>query len=168
MLGLESTPPFLDSQLQTLMPLTNQYPNFDFPKPCGMGAIFHNQAGDLHTPTKGLDMVSPLSFPTLTAVVSQNPHELPEQLCTSTLAHQLPNSDLYAQQSTYAPNVLMNRDSGYDTMDETFEDLSISCSGMHADSRSSLTTSTGLADQINTPYADDEKWVGRLYPSCCM
>lgn len=49
-----------DSRLMPLSSLANQHPGCYTPKSSGIGAIFHNQAGNLHSPSLDLKM-TPLS-----------------------------------------------------------------------------------------------------------
>lgn len=82
-----------------------------------MSGVFHNQAGDLHTPGMGFGLGTPLSIShseTHTNSASAidmhafHPHLLQSQPYQS--------SNPFAQQQTYAPSSFVHQDSGYETI----------------------------------------------------
>ena len=76
--------------------------------------IFHNQAGDLHTPGMAFQLGTPLSSDdshpgTTVDIHGFHPHLLHPQTFHST-------TDLH-QQRTYAPSSFLHQDSGYETLE---------------------------------------------------
>jgi hypothetical protein len=150
---LNLTPSFMDPESLDMMNLAAQHPGFYTPNSGGMGAIFHNQAGDLHTPTLGLNSMTPLSLPLSTAGVPPNLPGTMGPYNPQLFAHQMPQMNMYAQtqQQSFAPSTFMRRgDSGYDGMDESTEG-----NDMQMDEVSNFTGSTAdLAGQVDMSYVD--------------
>ncbi|KAJ5594813.1 uncharacterized protein N7459_001021 [Penicillium hispanicum] len=134
--------------------LAGQHPGFYTPNSGGMGAIFHNQAGDLHTPTVGLNMITPLSLANTIPGAQPNMDQFNPQY----LAQHMPDMNPYVQQASYAPSAFMHRDS-YDAMDESGDGSSIN--DIAVDNTSNLTTSTDLsaagAASVGMSFADGEQ-----------
>lgn len=132
------------------------------PNSGGLGTVFHNQAGDLHTPNLGLNLMSPLS--------------LGHQMCTNNLsadgssmgldpfnqqymAQHYHNPQPFAQQATFAPGALVHRDSGYDAMDDSVDELSLNDMELQANASSQLVGSTVPTSAQLDPDTPGEKYV---------
>ncbi len=82
-----------------------------------MGGVFHNQAGDLHTPGMGFGLGTPLSISN-----SEGHHSVASAIDMHGfhphLLHSQPfsNPNLFAQQQSYAPSSFVHQDSSYETM----------------------------------------------------
>ncbi|KAJ5924512.1 hypothetical protein N7466_008699 [Penicillium verhagenii] len=146
---LNFSPSWLDSGSVNMVPMANQHPGFYTPNSGGLGAIFHSQAGDLHTPTAGLHTMTPLSLTNpITGPHQHHPgmsHFSPQYLQHH---HQMPEMNPYMQ-SSYAPSAFMQRDAGYDVMDETVDDSSVN--GISIDQMSNASGITASTDFSSAP-----------------
>lgn len=151
------TSQWMDPSAMPEMSLASQHPGFYTPNSGGMGAIFHSQAGDLHTPTLGLNMITPLSLANPMPGGPAN-HQQPgmDHFNPQYLAQHMPEMDSYAQQASYAPSAFMHRDSAFDAMDESVDGSSLN--GVPVDQTSNVTASTDFS-QMSVSYAHGEKWV---------
>ncbi|KAJ5265220.1 uncharacterized protein N7525_007424 [Penicillium rubens] len=149
-LGL--TPSWMESASYSMMPPANQHTSFYAPTLSGMGAMFHNQAGDLHTPT-GMHLVTPLSG--MPAV--HNHHSVSFEPFHPGFMNPVNDMNPYTQQSSYAPSVFMHRDSGYDSMDDTLDE---SLNDEHVETASNLTALTEFSAQMagDMSYANGENF----------
>lgn len=144
---LNFSPSWMDPGSMHMMALGPQHPGFYTPNSGGMGAVFHNQAGDLHTPTIGLHNMTPLS---LTNSVPQAPqqhhHHQPgmDHFNPHYLGQQMPEMNSYMQQPSFAPSAFMQRDAGYDVMDESLDDSSVN--GLPIDQVSNVSNVTSSTD----------------------
>jgi hypothetical protein len=146
---LSFTQSWLDSCPMTT--LDGQHPSIYTPYLGRMenGAIFHNLAGDLHTPTLGQNKVTPLSLSNPMEDVQRN-HQLGlGQFSQQNLVQHM--TDMKLGQTSNAPSAFMHRDSGYDTMDESM-DGSIRASSITA---STVFATTGATSGMS--YAEEEK-----------
>jgi len=141
-LGL--TPSWMEPGSYSMMPLANQPPGFYTPNSGGMGAIFHNQAGDLHTPT-GMHTMTPLSLSGMPG--THHPHASGFEPFNPHLLQSMQEMNPYSQQPSYAPSAFMHRDSGYDAMDDSMDNSSIN--DVHADTASNITASTDFSAQMS-------------------
>ena len=150
-LGL--TPSWMESASYSMMPPANQHTSFYAPTSSGMGAMFHNQAGDLHTPT-GMHLMTPLSG--MPAV--HNHHSVSFEPFHPQFMNPMNDMNPYTQQPSYAPSAFMHRDSGYDAMDDILDE---SLNDVHVETSSNLTASTDFSAQMagDMSYANGEKWV---------
>lgn len=130
-LGL--TPSWMEPGSYSMMPLSNQNPGFYTPNSGGMGTIFHNQAGDLHTPT-GMHLITPLSLAGIPA--AQHPHANGFEPFNPQLVHTLHDVNQYSQQPSYAPSAFMHREMGYDAMDDSMGSID-----NHVETGSNITVS---------------------------
>jgi len=108
--------PSMDTNSFAFANFANQHSAGFTPTPGGTNPLFHNQAGDLHTPGMGFQLGTPLSsgdsHPTSAIDVQGfNAHLLH--------SHQYQTSSDFQEQQSFAPSTFMHRDSGYDTMDQT-------------------------------------------------
>lgn len=113
------TPSLLDTNSFTFASFANQPPGYYTPTPGGMNTLYHSQAGDLHTPSMGLHLGTPLSLS-----LSEGPLQAESSIVDmhgfhSHMFH--PNSfqqpDPYSQQQSYAPSSFVHQDSGYEAVD---------------------------------------------------
>ena len=58
------TPSMMDPNSHSFNMFANQMPGYYTPTPGGTSTLYHNQAGDLHTPGYGVGLGTPLSLPT--------------------------------------------------------------------------------------------------------
>jgi len=58
------TPSLMDPNSHSFNMLANQLPGYYTPTPGGTNTLYHHQAGDLHTPSFGMGINTPLSLPT--------------------------------------------------------------------------------------------------------
>ncbi|KAJ5866090.1 hypothetical protein N7534_000643 [Penicillium rubens] len=149
-LGL--TPSWMESASYSMMPPANQHTSFYAPTSSGMGAMFHNQAGDLHTPT-GMHLMTPLSG--MPAV--HNHHSVSFEPFHPQFMNPMNDMNPYTQQPSYAPSAFMHRDSGYDAMDDILDE---SLNDVHVETSSNLTASTDFSAQMagDMSYANGEKF----------
>lgn len=157
---LNFSPSWMDPGPINMMSLGPQHPGFYTPNSGGMGAIFHNQAGDLHTPTVGLHNMTPLS---LSNQVTAPPQQGMEHFNPHYLAQQMPDMNSYIQQASYAPSDFMQRDPGYDVMDESVDDAS--ANGISIDQSSNISTMTSSTDfsAANGPAPVGVSYAGATY-----
>jgi len=146
---------WVDPNSVPMMPLASQYPGFYTPNSGGMGAVFHNQAGDLHTPTVGLNMITPLS---LSNTIPAQPNQGLDQFSQQYLEQPVPEINPYVQPASYAPSAFMHsRESGYDAMDESGDNSSLN--EFPVDQASTISTSTDFSNASGMPYSQGEKYV---------
>ncbi|KAJ8063869.1 hypothetical protein OCU04_007723 [Sclerotinia nivalis] len=128
------TPSLLDSNNFSFSSFANGTPGpFYTPTPGGANTLYHNQAGDLHTPGMGMNMGlgTPLSLPTSTdglhthtmMDMSHFGQQMPPQFQNfNPFAH--PHHQQQAQQqqpTSFAPSSFVHQDTGYETMDHEGE-----------------------------------------------
>ncbi|KAI2732592.1 transcriptional regulator family: Grainyhead/CP2 [Penicillium roqueforti] len=149
-LGL--TPSWMESASYSMMPLANPHSGFYTPTSSGMGAMFHNQAGDLHTPT-GMHLMTPLAG--MPAV--HNHHSTGFEPFHPQFMNSVHGMNPYTQPS-YAPSAFMHRDTGYDVMDDTLDDSSLN--DVRVETASNVTASTEYSAQLagDMSYAKGEKF----------
>lgn len=149
---LNFSPSWMDpAAMQMMSSFAGQHPGLYTPNSAGMGAIFHNQAGDLHTPTAGLNMITPLSIAN-TMSGSHHPVHMDQQLQQQYLSQQMPEINPYIQQASFAPSAFMHRDS-FDAMDESGDNRSLASLQV-----SNVASSTDHSDGLNILYAEGENF----------
>ncbi|PYH67123.1 uncharacterized protein BO88DRAFT_417032 [Aspergillus vadensis CBS 113365] len=92
----------------------------------GLGAVYHSQAGDLHTPVTGLSMMTPLSLSQQTPAAPVNPETAASGLGHFNQQYIPPHFHCpqpFTQQPTLASNDLVQSDAGYDAMSEHAEEF---------------------------------------------
>jgi hypothetical protein len=119
------TPSLLDPNSLAFTSFANQPPTYYTP-PGGNNALFHSQAGDLHTPSMGdLGLETPLSQATSadglhgTMMDMSAFGHMPSQFQNYNPfgdPHQHPSHE--HQQTSYAPSSFVRHDTGYETMDQ--------------------------------------------------
>lgn len=155
-LGL--TPSWMEPGSYSMMPLASQHTGFYTPNSGGMGTIFHNQAGDLHTPT-GMHLITPLS---LSGMPAHNQHSNAFEPFHPQFMNPMHTMNPYVQQQSYAPGAFMHRDPTFDAMDDTLDDASVN--DMRAETASNVTASTDFSTQMGAQtggelsYAKGEKF----------
>lgn len=112
-------------------------------------AIFHNLAGDRHTPTLGQSMVTPLSLSTSMEDVQPNHQPGLGRFSQQNLVQHV--ADMNTGQTSNAPSAFVHRDPGYDTMDESMDGF-ILASNIIASTVFTTTSATS-----GRPYTDEEK-----------
>lgn len=78
--------------------------------------IYHNRAGDLHTPSMGFHMGTPMSMPTTDGQIHPASELDMHALHPNLLSSFLPSAS-YPQQQSYAPSSFIRQDSGFEAMD---------------------------------------------------
>ena len=152
---LNFTSSWVDPSAMPMMPLASQYPGFYTPNSGGMGAIFHNQAGDLHTPTVGMNMITPLS---LSNSMPAPPNQASIDQFNQQYLGQSVEMNSFVQPASYAPSAFMNgRESGYEAMDESGDSSSLN--EFPVDHASTISTSTDFSSASGMPYCQGEKYV---------
>lgn len=120
------TPSLLDPNSFAFSHFANQPPGYYTPTSAGTNALFHSQAGDLHTPGMGIGMGlgTPLSMPTLDHGVQAG--SMMDMSAFTPQQMQPPHFHNYNnfgqhqehhQQSSFAPSSFVHQDTGYETMD---------------------------------------------------
>lgn len=102
----------------------NAHPSYYTPTPGGSNPLFHNQAGDLHTPSihLGQGLHTPLSMPSSgEAIPSGATMDMAGFQALQPHQFQHFNSFLQVQppQQTYAPSSFVHQDTGYETMEHS-------------------------------------------------
>lgn len=107
------TPSMMDPNSHSFNMFANQMPGYYTPTPGGTNTLYHNQAGDLHTPGFGMGgLGTPLSMPTSEsalhagqqAAAYQGFHaHLPQHVQTQAF-HNLNPFQLHSQQQAYPPH----------------------------------------------------------------
>ncbi|KAF7596421.1 hypothetical protein BBP40_001728 [Aspergillus hancockii] len=146
------TPSFVDpNSLSFINPLTQPH-GYYTPNSGGLGTVFHNQAGDLHTPSMGLNMITPLTLPQQIAGATINADTTAmglDQFNQSYMAPHFQNPQPFSQQTTFAPAPFVHRDSGYDAMDESVDELSLNEVDMQGNPSSHMISSMIHRDQMD-------------------
>ncbi|KAJ5211696.1 uncharacterized protein N7498_003342 [Penicillium cinerascens] len=151
---LNFTSSWVDPSAMPMMPLASQYPGFYTPNSGGMGAIFHNQAGDLHTPTAGMNMITPLS---LSNPMPAPPNQASIDQFNQQYLGQSVEMNPFVQPASYAPSAFLNsRESGYEAMDESGDSSSLN--EFPVDEASTISTSTEFSSVSGMPYSQGEKF----------
>lgn len=130
------TPSMLDTNSFAFNSFANHHSGGYTPTPGGgMSAVFHNQAGDLHTPGMGFQLGTPLSISASeshtnpASAVDMHGYQ-PHMLHLQPFQH----SDPFGQQQTYAPSSFVHQDSGYETINNQQIGLPDDKLGMDAES----------------------------------
>lgn len=152
---LNISPSWMDPNSLHMASLAGQNSGLFTPNSGGLGAIFHNQAGDLHTPTLGINMMTPLSLSNHIAPQQAHPQSL-DHFNSQFLSHNMPDVNPYLQQPSFAPSAFMHPDSTFDIMDESGDASSLN---EVAPDSASVTNSTDFPVADNRmSYARGEKY----------
>ncbi|KIN01035.1 hypothetical protein OIDMADRAFT_28740 [Oidiodendron maius Zn] len=122
------TPSLLDPNSLAFTSFANQPPNYYTPPHGGNNALFHSQAGDLHTPGLGVSMGID---PPLSQAASVDGLPGGTMLDMSAFSHMPPQFQNYNpfgdpnqhpqhehQQTSFAPSSFVRHDTGYETMEQ--------------------------------------------------
>lgn len=115
------TPSILDSSSFGFSSFVNHPPGYYTPTPGG-NAVYHNQAGDLHTPGMGFNLGTPLSMPNSDGNVhpiSTNLHGFQSNIYDS---QHFQTANLFPPQQSYAPSSFVHQGSGFDPMEASNTD----------------------------------------------
>ncbi|KAJ5155612.1 hypothetical protein N7492_008415 [Penicillium capsulatum] len=153
---LNISPSWMDPNSLHMISLAGQHSGLYTPNSGGLGPIFHNQAGDLHTPTLGMNMMTPLSLSNPAMHQQAHPQTL-DHFNPQFLGHNMPEVNPYLQSASFAPSTFVHRDSTFDAMDESGDASSLN--EIAPDSASNVTASTDfpMADH-GMAYARGEKF----------
>ena len=106
------TPSLMDPNSYAFASFANQPPGYYTPTPGGVNTLYHSQAGDLHTPGMGMNIITPLSLPqsggTLNADSAVDVHQFHLHMLPQ---HQFVNPFAPPQQA-YEPSSFVNKDYG--------------------------------------------------------
>ncbi|GFF48626.1 putative zinc metalloproteinase YIL108W [Aspergillus udagawae] len=147
---LRFTPSFVDPNSLSYINFPTQQTGYYTPNSGSLGPVFHSQAGDLHTP--GMSMITPMSLtqqisgPTLSAGGQAFGLDHYDQHYINPHFH---NPQAFAPQASFAPSAFVHRDSGYDAMDESVDELSLNDVDMQGNTSQFATSSTH--DLSDTP-----------------
>ncbi|EMC99980.1 hypothetical protein BAUCODRAFT_21663 [Baudoinia panamericana UAMH 10762] len=117
------TPSMMDPNSHTFNMFANQMPGYYTPTPGGTNTLYHNQAGDLHTPGFTMGLGTPLSMPTSESAlhagqgsaVFQPYHTHLPQLLNQPAYHNI-NPFHLQHQPAYAPDAFAHQPT-YDSLD---------------------------------------------------
>lgn len=125
------TPSLLDPNSFAFSNFANQPPGYYTPTPGGTNTLYHNQAGDLHTPGMGMAMGlgTPLSLPTsadglptgtMMDMAAFSNHMPPQFHNYNPFGHphQHHQQQQHHPQDSYAPSSFVHQDTGYETMEQ--------------------------------------------------
>ena len=112
----------MDANSFSFASLANHQPGYYTPIPGGMNTVYHNHtAGDLHTPGMAFQLGTPLSMPmpegSLQAVPPFDMSGFSPQVFQSQSFQNQNQNPFAMQQETYAPSMLVHKDSGYGPME---------------------------------------------------
>ncbi|KOC10406.1 CP2 transcription factor [Aspergillus flavus AF70] len=143
-------PSYVDpNSLSFINPLTQPH-GYYTPNSGGLSAVFHSQAGDLHTPM-GMNMITPLTLPQQLASATINADTTAmglDQFNQPYIAPHFQNPQPFAQQAPFAPT-FVHRDSGYDAMDESVDELSLNDVDMQGNAHPHMIPSMLQRDQVD-------------------
>ncbi|KAI9777712.1 MAG: hypothetical protein M1839_008631 [Geoglossum umbratile] len=114
------TPSLLDPNSLAFATFANQPPGYYTPTPGGTNALYHSQAGDLHTPNMGISVGAPLSLPTTTATglhavtPAAGVHDFTPQTIQSQQFH---NFNPFAAHNSFVPGQFTEQPTGFESMD---------------------------------------------------
>ncbi len=121
------TPSLLDPNSFAFTTFANQPPGYYTPTPGGTNTLYHNQAGDLHTPGMGMGMGislgTPFSMPASELGVPSGPVMDFSSYGHALQHHPFQNYNPFGhpeqpQQSSFAPSTFVHQDTGYETMEQ--------------------------------------------------
>ncbi|KAE8352603.1 CP2 transcription factor-domain-containing protein [Aspergillus coremiiformis] len=146
-------PSYVDPNSLSFINPLSQPQGYYTPNSSGLGAVFHNLAGDLHTPSMGLNMITPPTLPQhiASATINANPTAMGfEPFNQSYITPHFQNPQPLSQQSAFAP-AFVHCDSGYDAIDESVDELSLNDMDVQGNPPSHLIPSMTQRDQVDIP-----------------
>ncbi|KAJ5642657.1 hypothetical protein N7490_006657 [Penicillium lividum] len=144
---LDYAPSCTDPNFMPMLPLACQDPSLYTHKTVVTGAIWHHQAGELHTPTVGLTTNTTLSLSNTSLKGSI------EYVDQQYFAPQFFDMNRYAPQATRTPNAFMHRDFALDSMYEAGDG---SPSQEVLADEASRTTSSAASLSVILPHVEGE------------
>lgn len=108
--------PLLESNSFAFPSFVNNPSGYYTPTPGGSSTIYHNRAGDLHTPGMGFHLGTPMSMPTTDGQI-QPPSALDMHAFHPNLLSSFQSSGAFPEQQSYAPSSFVHQDSGFEAMD---------------------------------------------------
>ncbi|KAL8943272.1 MAG: hypothetical protein Q9216_001183 [Gyalolechia sp. 2 TL-2023] len=110
----------MDANSFSFVSFANQAPGYYTPATGGTSTFYHNKAGDLHTPSLGLNLGTPISLPPsegrFDPTATFDIHEFEPDFLGS---HGYQTSSQFGHQQTFAPSSFLHQDSAFDTMNES-------------------------------------------------
>ncbi|KAK9847940.1 hypothetical protein MYU51_017421 [Penicillium brevicompactum] len=151
-LGLRSC--WVDTAPMPMKALASQYPHFYTPVSGGMGAIFHNQAGDLHTSRMQMDNVDPMSLWNSDPITHSIPAGNYLDQFDSRFTQHLPTTSPFADQISHAPSAIKHIGPVHDSMDK-FGDRPPP-NEMQVNLPPNMTAFMDFSSQVSIRYGDGE------------
>jgi hypothetical protein len=127
----------MDPNSHSFNMFANQMPGYYTPTPGGTNTLYHNQAGDLHTPGFGMGLGTPLSLPTSEGGLHAGQqavafhgfqHHLPQQQHHQPLFQNMNPFQMH-QQQTFPPHHFTNQPP-FDGMEGQVEESPVDDLGM--------------------------------------
>lgn len=110
-----------------------------------LGAVYHSQAGDLHTFVTGLSLITLLSHPQQTSAAPVNPEAAalgPDHFDQQYIPPHFHIPQPLAQQPTFAPSAFVQSHAGYNAMGGSAEELTLNDVDMQGNTPSHYVTSS--------------------------
>ncbi|KZF21924.1 hypothetical protein L228DRAFT_269369 [Xylona heveae TC161] len=130
------TPSLMDPNSFAFASFANQPPGYYTPTPGGTNTLYHNTAGDLHTPTLGIGIGTPLSLPTSAGGLHPGSTvEFSTFQPPTTQAPTFHNPNPFATQELFAPSHFSQHPSAFETgplpeeISPTMDDMCIDTDG---------------------------------------
>ena len=157
------TPSAMDHSAFNFSSFVNQTPGEMTPTHASFNSVFHNQAGDLHTPA-AFQLGTPLSNDNGNPIAAIDMDAFHPHLLHSETYHDQGHFPHQPQQS-YAPSTFIHRDSGYDTMAPSSTDFGDSKGGDDENARSELADlqSSAFVGGSVKAMSSSEKYVALLH-----
>ena len=146
---------WVDTAPMPIKSLASQYTDFYNHVSGGMGAIFHNQAGDLHTPRMQMNDANPMSPWNPFPINHSSPAGNYLDQFDSPFTQHLRSMSSHADHISHAPGAVKHSGSVYDSMDG-FGDRSPP-NEMQVDLPLNMTASTNFSTQLSMRYGDDQE-----------
>lgn len=108
--------PLLESNSFTFPSFANNPSGYYTPTPGGSSTMYHNRAGDLHTPNMAFHLGTPMSMPTTDGQI-QPSSTLDMHAFHPNLLSSFQPSGTFHEQQSYAPSSFVHQDSGFEAMD---------------------------------------------------
>lgn len=108
--------PLLESNSFTFPSFANNPSGYYTPTLGGSSTMYHNGAGDLHTPNMAFHLGTPMSMPTTDSQI-QPPSALDMHAFHPNLLSSFQPSGGFPEQQSYAPSSFVHQDSGFEAMD---------------------------------------------------
>ena len=106
----------LENNSFTFPSFANQQSGYYTPTPGGSSTMYHNRAGDLHTPGMGFHLGTPMSMPTSDGQVHAA-SALDMHAFNPNILSNFQPTNAFVQQPSYAPSTFVHNSSGFDAID---------------------------------------------------